>query len=273
MKVSVIVTTYKDNATLSLVLQALMLQDYDDFEVVVAEDDDAQETAKLLQTYINKLTIKHIFHPDTGRTKTTIQNKAIVASSGEYLLFIDGDVLPHSRFISSQVTIAKRGQILAGRRVNLDQKTSQAIRDGKLGVRTLEKFYFLFALKFMFNKNIRWEQGLYMSPGSFIYKLFLSKRKRAVAILGCNWSCFKEDFVAINGFDEGYENSSIADDTDLDWRFKMAGYSVKSSKNIAIVYHLYHEKSDTLGGENGREQMKERQMKNVYICENGIRKG
>ncbi len=270
MKVSVIVTTYKDNETLALVLDALLLQDYQNFEVVVAEDDNSQETINLLENYKDSLNILHISHPDTGRTKTTIQNKAIVASAGEYLIFIDGDVLTHSKFISSQVSIAKKSQVLAGRRVNLDKATSEALRKGRLSVATLQKYYWFFALKFMFDKQTRFEQGIYINPDSFIYKMFLSKKKRAVAILGCNWSCFKEDFIAINGFDEGYINSSIADDTDLDWRFEMASLKIVSSKNIAVVYHLYHEKSDTLGGENGKAQMQERQKKKLFICEKGV---
>ncbi|WP_457747146.1 glycosyltransferase [Sulfurimonas sp.] len=270
MKVSVIVTTYKDLETLKLVLDSLLRQDYNNFEVVIAEDDNAQETVDFLQDYKLSLDISHISHPDTGRRKTTIQNKAVVASKGEYLIFIDGDVLVHSKFISSQVLLAKKQQVLAGRRLNLDEKTSNAIRKGSLSVVSLEKYYWLFALKFMFKKEFRFEQGIYISPQSFLYKLFLAKRKRAVAILGCNWSCFKEDFVNINGFDEGYENSSIAEDTDLDWRFQMAGYKVKSSKNVAVVYHLFHKKSDSLGGLSGHAKMQNNKAAGKFFCERGI---
>ena len=270
MKVSVIITTYKDLLALGLALDALKLQDYDDFEVVIAEDDNHPSTVNFLHQY-QTLDIKHIYHEDKGRRKTKIQNRAIIASSGEYLVFLDGDVIPYSKFISSQVAVAKKGQVLAGRRVNLNEKLTQKIKDKKLNPAMIEKFYFFYALAFMFDKETRFEQGFYISPSSFIYKRYLSQRKRAVAILGCNWSCFKDDFVAINGFDEGYENTSISEDTDLDWRFKMAGYRVKSSKNIANMFHLYHKQSDFLGGSNGREQMKVKIEKKLYICEKGIK--
>ena len=271
MRVSVIVTTYKDLTSLEATLESLLRQDYDNFEVVIAEDDDSSDTILFLKKY-ERLEIVHVSHPDSGRKKTAIQNRAISKSSGEYLIFLDGDVIVYKSFISAQVKIAKKGQILAGRRVNLNESISAKIKSKQLNPQKIEQYYLLYALLFMFDRESRFEQGIYLSPDSFIYKYFLSKRERAVSILGCNWSCFKEDFVKINGFDAGYTNSSIGEDTDLDWRFKMAGYSVKSSKNIANLFHLYHKKSDILSGGDGREQMKVKRENRLFICKEGISK-
>jgi len=270
VKVSVIVTTYKDLISLGLVLDSLVRQDYNNFEVIVAEDDNDISTVEFLKKYQNKLDLLHVNHPDNGRKKTVIQNKAVQKAKGEYLIFLDGDVIAYKKFISSQVKIAKKGQALAGRRVNLNEKITQQIKDGVLDPYMIEKYYFFFALKFMFDKESRFEQGIYISPDSYIYKWYLSKRVRNASILGCNWSCFKSDFLLINGFDEGYQNSSIGEDTDLDWRFKMAGIDVKSSKNIANVFHLYHKQSDMLGGSSGRERMELQKKKKEFRCRNGI---
>ena len=239
MKVSVIVTTYKDLDSLAIVLQGLQGQDYKDFEVVIAEDDDDPKTAEFLKGYTD-LDIVHISHPNIGRTKTVIQNKAIIASSGEYLIFLDGDVYPYSQLISAQVKVAQPKQILAGRRVNLNEKISQKIREGKLNPAHIERYYWLYALQFMFDKQTRFEQGFFISPDSWIYKNILAKRTRSASILGCNFSCFKEDIVAINGFDESYEPTTLGDDTDLTRRFRLYGCRLASSKNIANVLHLWH---------------------------------
>ena len=239
MRVSVIVTTYKDLTSLAVVLQGLQRQDYDDFEVVIAEDDNDPVTVDFLKRY-DDLDIKHISHPNVGRTKTVIQNKAIKASSGEYLIFLDGDVYPYAKLISSQVKIAQPKQVLAGRRVNLDEKISQKIREGKLDPAKIENNYFFYALRFMFDKQTRFEQGFYIAPDSWIYKNILAKRGRSASILGCNFSCFKEDIIAINGFDESYEPTTLGDDTDLSRRFQLYGCQLVSSKNIANVLHLWH---------------------------------
>ncbi len=271
MKVSVIITTYKDLVALGLTLDSLLLQDYEDFEVVIAEDQNDMSTIDFLKNY-PVLSVKHVFHEDVGRTKTVIQNKAVVASSGEYLIFLDGDVIPYSKFISSQVKIAKLGQVLAGRRVNLNEEISQDIRDGKTKASSIENYYFLYALKFMFDKEVRFEQGFFISPNSWIYKIFLAKRKRSASILGCNFSCFKEDLLDINGFDESYEPTTYGDDTDLSWRFKSSGCKLVSSKNIANVFHLWHPRTRGEKPETIVELYKKNRMENKFVCENGINK-
>lgn len=271
MKVSVIITTYKDLEALGCTLDALVSQDYDNFEVVIAEDDDAIETVAFLQNY-KALEIKHVSHPDVGRTKTVIQNKAVVASSGEYLIFLDGDVIPYATFISAQVKIAKKRQVLAGRRVNLNEKISQKIRVGELNAAKIEKYYWLYALKFMFDKDVRFEQGFFISPESLLYKLFLLNRKRSASILGCNFSCFKEDLLSINGFDESYEPTTYGDDTDLTWRFKSAGIELVSSKNIANIFHLWHPRTRGEKPQKIVDLYNTNKKENIFICKNGIEK-
>lgn len=262
MRVSVIVTTYKDLNSLELVLDALRRQNYDNFEVVVAEDDNDPKTVEFLKRY-DDLNIIHVSQENVGRTKPTILNKAILKSSGEYLIFIDGDVLPYKKFISSQMKLAKKGQILSGRRVNLDEKISSKLKSKKLSAEFLEKFYIFFALKFMFDREVRFEQGFYISPDSFIYKMFLSKRKRNTSIIGCNFSCFKEDILYVNGFDEIYQPTGFGDDRDLTWRFKRAGFKLVSTKNIANMFHLWHKKT-TLNHPKEIEELYEKNKNSSY---------
>jgi len=269
VKVSVIVTTYKDLTSLKLVLEGLRRQDYDDFEVVVAEDDNDPKTVEFLKDY-QDLEIVHVSHKNVGRTKTVIQNKAILKSTGEYLIFLDGDVIPYKKFISSQVKIAQKGHILAGRRVNLDEVTSLKLKDGRLFADFLEKFYFLFALKFMFDREVRFEQGFYISPDSFIYKKFLSKRKRNTSIIGCNFSCFKDDMLHVNGFDESYEPTTYGDDTDLTWRFKSAGFKLISAKNIANIFHLWHPRTRGEKPKHIEELYKKNKIKNDFRAQKGL---
>ncbi len=269
MKVSVIITTYKDLEALGLTLDALILQDYKNFEVVIAEDDNDQSTIEFLKNYPS-LKVQHISHEDVGRTKTVIQNKAVVVSSGEYLIFLDGDVIPYSKFISSQVTIANKGQVLAGRRVNLNEKISQDIRKKKLKASNIEKYYWLYSLGFMFDKETRFEQGFFIFPDSLIYKIFFLTRERSASILGCNFSCFKEDLMKINGFDESYEPTTFGDDTDLTWRFKSSGCRLVSSKNIANVFHLWHPRTRGDKPQDIVNLYNSNKKENIFVCKKGI---
>jgi len=272
--VSVIVTLYKDLKALEVVLDALARQTHKEFEIVIAEDDNAVETVEFLQAY-KHLNIVHIFQPDTGRNKLIIQNKAIRAASGEYLFFLDGDIVPFKHFIEYSLAIAQRGQVLAGRRVNLPKELTELIKNGENSSKEIEDNYLSFLLKYRKNREIRADQGIELNPNGFLFKL-LSKRKRNAEILGCNFSCFKEDIVAINGFDEGYGNSVIGqEDTDLTWRFLGLGIQMKSAKNIANCFHLWHKENsnrDAVQDKIDLALMKKKQGNKLYFCEEGLTK-
>ncbi|KPJ93660.1 MAG: hypothetical protein AMJ53_06850, partial [Gammaproteobacteria bacterium SG8_11] len=92
MKVSIIIAFYKDLEALGLIFDALRRQTYKNFEVVVAEDDEAPDTKRFLAAQ-QGMEIAHIHHPDIGRTKAAAQNQAVCSATGEYLIFIDGDCI------------------------------------------------------------------------------------------------------------------------------------------------------------------------------------
>lgn len=270
MRVSVIVTLYKDIEAISLILDALKQQTYKDFEVVIAEDDDSEKAKQFIDSY-EGLDIKHVSHKDIGRTKTVIQNKAICASEGEYLVFIDGDVIPYSTFIEAQLAIARPGRVLSGRRVHLDEALSKRVRSGALEASKIEKYFPIYAISMLFDRESRFEQGIYLDPTGWFYRTFLGQRKRNASIIGCNWSCYKSDMLKINGFDESYGLSCIGDDTDLDWRFKSSGCELYSSKNIANVLHLHHKV--ILTGYDATKELSwfhERQEADQFRCVQGL---
>lgn len=270
MTVSVLIPHYKNLPALRLVLEALRCQTRVPDEIVVAEDAMEEETVTFLQGY-KDLPITHIRHEDRGNRKTVILNKAVCAATSEYLIFIDGDVIPYRHFVEYHAALARPKHVLSGRRVNLDEATTSRLLEGTLSPRTLERYYPWYALRFMRDHSVRYEQGFQLSPGGALYRLFLKRRKRNVDIIGCNFSCFKADFVAINGFDESYPYSRVGDDVDLTWRFRAAGYTIDSVKNLANIFHLYHKKLKPLpGAEEERKRMRSRQQKQLIICENGV---
>ncbi|MBA1438791.1 MAG: glycosyltransferase [Epsilonproteobacteria bacterium] len=268
MKVSVIVTVYKNTIALKLILDALRRQTYKEFEVVVAEDDQ-DDAMKVLLAQYDDLNILHVSHEDKGMRKNIIQNKALAKANGEYLIFIDGDCIPYSTFIEGHVILAEEKTVLSGRRVNLDEVVSNDLRNNKYTSIYLEQNYWRF-FRLMRDKTVKYEQGIYLNPKGVIYNKFIKNSKRNVSILGCNFSCFKSDFMAINGFDESYAGTALGDDTDLDWRFRAYGCSLKSCKNVANVFHLYHEVFDRGEATDRLVLMKQREKDNLFICQKGV---
>jgi GT2 family glycosyltransferase len=58
--------------------------------------------------------------------------------------------------------------------------------------------------------------------------------------LGANFSIFRDDLYKINGFDERYLAPTYGEDTDIEYRAGLAGIGIRSVRNLAIQYHLYH---------------------------------
>lgn len=272
MKVSVIIAVYKDVEALELIIESLKNQTYKNFEVVIAEDGQDEKMQAFIES-IKDLDIKHTTQEDIGIRKTRSLNNGIIASEGEFLIFIDGDCIPYSTFIESYVKISQDGFIISGRRVNLGPIYSQKLRNKIISPLELEK---TFLLRYIFIsqdcKEGHSEDGFYFSPDGWIYNKFIKNRKASTSILGCNYACFKKDIIAINGYDEGYGETAIGDDTDLEWRFKALGCKIKSAKNVANVFHLYHSRSfrNRIDTNKYLEIFKENKLNNKFICTFGL---
>lgn len=268
MKVSLIIAIYKDVKSLSLIINALKLQTYKNFEVIIAEDGENIQMREYVST-ISGLDIKHTTQVDIGVRKARSQNNGIIASSGEYLIFIDGDCVPYTTFIEAHVALAEKGKVLSGRRVNLSESLTQKIKVGELDILDIEKRFYKY-IRLAFDKNSKFEYGIYLSPKGWIYPLLVKLRKRNTEILGSNFSCFREDMIALNGFDEWYGENSISDDTDLNWRFLAYGLQIKSCKNVANQFHLWHRFNYREAGSACWEKMLENKAANRYVCSMGI---
>ncbi|WP_455206354.1 glycosyltransferase [Kaarinaea lacus] len=271
LKASLIIAFYKDLEALGLILEALRRQTYKNFEVVIAEDNDSPHTKEFL-TKQTGLEIIHTYHPDVGRTKAAAQNKAVCASTGEYLIFIDGDCIPYTTFIEGHIQFSAPKRVMSGRRVNLPERISTRIRQGSISPNKLEKYFWWYVMSnLMWRKGTHYEQGLYFNPKGAFYNSLIETKSRNTQLLGCNFSCYKTDFFAINGFDESYGLSILGDDTDLNWRFIDYGAQLKSCKNIANIFHLHHARPKyNYDPSEDLKRFNERKAAHLYCCEQGI---
>lgn len=243
MRISIIIAVYKDIESLNLIINALRKQNYPDLEVVIAEDNDSVEMAEYVKS-IKGLNVVHTTQEDLGIRKARSQNNAILKSSGDYLIFIDGDCIPYSSFINAHSSQAEPGFVLSGRRVNLGPGISKKIRNKTIDPHTIEKNFIFNSLSLILDKSSHTTQGIYISPTSWLYKNTVAKRKKSnLNILGCNFSSYKSDLLAIDGFDESYGETAVPDDTDLQWRLEAAGLKLKTCKMAANQFHLDHSRA------------------------------
>jgi len=271
IKVSLIVAVYKDIKALELILDSLLDQTYTNFEVVVAEDAQREEMLNFISfaKEYYPFEIKHTCQEDIGVRKARSQNNAILVAEGEYLIFIDGDCLLYSTFIEGHISLSAENRILSGRRVNIPIEIVPKVKKKLLNIRDIEKNYIKKYFFWIFKPKIRYRQGIYINPKSFLYKL-INIRKPSSSLLGCNFSCWRENILEINGFDESYEETAIPDDIDLQWRFRENGQTIYSCKNVANMFHLDHKIHDRGDATPLLKIMYQRKKEKLYICEKGI---
>ncbi|WP_321311713.1 glycosyltransferase [Halarcobacter sp.] len=266
--ISVIVSVYKDTEALDLILNSLLNQTIDDFEIIISEDCESSEMQTYLKKYKDNKRITHLSQKDDGWKKNIALNKAVRHAKGDYLIFIDGDIIPYRDFVEKHKQNITHSRILCGKRVELGSFFSKLIRKGYLGTYIIEKLYWLFLPFLALDKARHIEEGLKLKKDSSLEKKLNKKRPM---IIGCNFSCFKKDLEFINGFDEDYTTPSVGEDIDLTWRFQHFGIDSKSVRYLANTFHLYHPRTwNKQTVDNNNKIMKQKWDNEEFICYNGL---
>lgn len=269
-KTTIIISVYKDTEALGFILDSLEQQTLPADEIIVSEDGDSSVMREFITTQKGRFpNLVHLTQPDDGWWKNRAMNNAIKAASNEYLIFIDGDCVPYSTFIQAHAENAQKGIVLCGKRFELGPKFTERVKRHELTVRDIEK-KFLWYLPSMIADDARHpEDGLTFKSHSFISRQIHKRYVRH--IVGCNWSCYKEDFLKINGFDETYRLPAEGEDVDPSWRFRGVGIELKSCRNNANILHLYHPKRfSAIEGDVNKAIMEKHIAENTFFCKNGI---
>ena len=182
---SVIITTYNKPKELELVLCGLSMQKVAPTEILIADDGSSQETADVIEKWkkICPSPLIHVWHKDEGFQKPLICDKAIETATSDYLIFIDGDSVPHPDWVQDHIEAIQENTVLCGRRVRLGPKVSKEIdlklvQSGKL--HTFSKKLILSAL----NKDTkRFTLGIRLP--SCLTRIFHPNERR---LMGVNFS-------------------------------------------------------------------------------------
>ena len=135
MTVSLIITTYNWPRALYQCLDSVMQQTVMPSEILIADDGSGISTRDVVRHFqnISPVPVHHIWHEDRGFRVAAIRNKAIAASSGDYVIHVDGDLILQRNFIQTISFFAREGCYVSGSRgivtEMLTQKASLQRRD------------------------------------------------------------------------------------------------------------------------------------------------
>lgn len=118
MKLSLLISLYNQTDVLHKVLAGLERQQRPPDEILFADDGSREPTRELVAAFAARapVPVKHVWHEDDGFRKTIILNQAVAAATGDYLVFTDGDCVPHPRYVADHRALAETGCWVQGRR-------------------------------------------------------------------------------------------------------------------------------------------------------------
>jgi len=236
VSVSVIICTYQAARELDLGLCGLSRQSVFPDEVLIADDGSDEQTRQLVERWQGELPcpLVHCWHIDKGYRKARIVNEAVRRSTGEQLIFLDGDSFPHPHWVADHVRAYADGRILCGRRVKLGPVLSEELtRERILG----GEFDGIGAplLASALRRDTK-RLGLGVRIPQALVRLFHPRARR---LMGVNYSLAREAFYAVNGLNEQWTVYG-REDYDLELRLKRAGFEFYPLLNRGVVYHVHH---------------------------------
>ena len=256
-KCSLVTPTYNWPEALELLLLSIMNQTVMPNEVIIADDGSKSETKELIEHFqtIFPVPLIHIWHEDLKNRKPRIMNKAIAKASFDYIIEIDGDIIMNKYFVEDHLRFAEKGFYLYGSRVNIKQSLLADLFSKKI-----INFNF-------FSKGIKKRGRTIRLP--FMMKFTEIAKERSSKLRGCNMSFWREDFIKINGFNEGLVGWGI-DDSEMIQRLHNIGIIGKRLKFAGIAYHIYHKEQSKSHIDLNLEIERQTTEKKITFIEKGI---
>ncbi len=178
-----------------------------------------------------------MWQEDRGFRLAEIRNRAIVASKGRYLIFLDGDCIARPDFVAAHRALAEPGHFVAGNRVLVLQDLTEEILAKNLEPESwpLSSWAVL-----------RWRRETNrLLP---LLSLPLGPLRKRLAdewegVRGGNFAFFRADLERVDGFETSFVGWGL-EDSDIVIRMIRAGVKRKDGRFATGVLHLWHPEAD-----------------------------
>jgi len=225
--ISLILGTYDQPDYLRRVLRAVHGQVSLPAEVLVADDGSDERTAQVFEEFAAAKSCRseHVWQAHEGFRKARILNEAIARARSEYMVFLDGDSIPHPRFIADHQALARPRRFVHGRRALINHSASRTFGKGDFRKERWDA---------LFEGDVQGWKNVYRWPFPF-----WRVRRDLRGMRGCNFGIWRDHLARVNGYNEefngwGRENSELA--------VRLMNNSVlrMEVRGWALCYHLWH---------------------------------
>lgn len=257
--VSLVITTYERPDALAAVLATVGAQRVQPDEVLVADDGSGEPTRDVISAFAARSAtpVLHVRQPHDGFRLARLRNLAIARARGAYVLVIDGDMLLHPSFVADHRRTARPGYWTQGVRILVDDDATR---------RALAATTTCFG---PFSRGLGGLRRMHAVHSPVLSPLLRSIGNSLIAIKGCNQAFWREDLVAVNGYNEAIEGWG-PEDKELVARLGRRGIRRQSLLFGGIAYHLHHPPANRERRARNEAIYAEILASNVTRCERGL---
>lgn len=270
-KISVIVTLYNRLEYARNIIQSLLYQTLMIDELIFADDGSKDDVADVIEDLVERcpFSIKYVYQEDIGFRLARSRNNGTRVATGEFLIFLDQDVILPNDFVEKIYEKRKKKRIISSRAIMSKEYQRNKIQNIFNNNDSID-------YKEIYNKVVEKTQDQELKKFikkdifyKWLYKFKL--RSRGAKIVGLIFALYKEDYIAINGFDDKFKGWGEEDDDFGNRFYKYGGITFPVTYEYYPI-HMFHpfasSKSESPNHSYYLQRKKEISKKN-YRCENG----
>lgn len=233
MRVTLVISTYNDPASLRRCLLGVVAQTRLPDQVIVSDDGSTPETLQLLHDpAFAGLPLEHVWQHDDRWRRPRALNLSLAHCTGDYAVFIDGDCVPRADYVAAHVRHSRPRTFVSGAQIPIPMEVHPRIPDAAI----LDQRMFSTAYLRRFYPGIE-RLRRRLEPGGREGALNLLTY-RYCTLRGSNFSAWMDDIRGVNGFDEAFGYGS--DDREFGVRLRNSGVASRWLKYSLVQFHLNH---------------------------------
>lgn len=254
---ALVINTFNQPDYLARLLAAVARQTQPPDEILLADDGSDEKTRAVFSAWAGAQPSRtaHLWQLHEGFRRARILNQAIAAARGDYLVFLDGDTVPHPAFIADHRAAAQRGFFLQGHRALVGKKAAAWFGQDN---------FFADRRRAIFKNQI---SGL---KNSFRWPFAIRKVKADLrGIRGCNLAIWRDDLVRTNGYNENFAGWG-REDSELAARLLNAGLRRLDLRGRALCFHLWHPPASRANLPANDGLLEKTVREKITRCEHGL---
>lgn len=259
MRLALVITTHERPDALAAVLASVAGQSAAPAEIVIADDGSGAATRGVIADFIARSAVPalEVSQPHEGFRVARLRNLAIAATTADYVVFIDGDMLLHPQFIEDHTRHARRGRYTQGVRVHTHAALTRRLIAEPA------------ALPSPWAAGLGGLRRLYLLHSPALSSATRSLANGLVATKSCNLGVWRDDLVRVNGFDEAFEGWG-PEDKELCARLGNAGVRRQTLLFGGIACHLHHAPASRAALAANLAILGETRQKHTVRCVRGL---